>query len=189
MDMFSIATDAAVPAYRDVEILIVDDSRTNLQVMGQRLAATGYRTAMAEGGAQALDLIQGRDFDLVLLDMIMPGMSGLAVLHEIRLDPAKSSLPVIMITAQSDDNAAIEALSAGADDHVAKPFSFDVLSARIDRLIARSRTVRSLMRSNEALDARIARRAIEIGELRHELELLRRKRMLPGYPGSSANPG
>lgn len=176
MDMFSPPADTAPTAYRDVEILIVDDSRTNLQIMGQRLSHMGYRTAMAESGPQALDLIQGRAFDLVLLDMVMPGMSGIGVLHEIRLDPNLAALPVLMITARSDKQAEIEALTAGADDHVAKPFDFDVLAARIDRLIERSRTIRSLQRSNDALDARVARRAMEIGELRHELDEVRRER-------------
>jgi DNA-binding response OmpR family regulator len=114
-------------------------------------------------------LLSGRGFDLVLLDHVMPGMSGIQVLSEIRGAQETADLPVIMITGRSDAGAAIEALAAGADDHVAKPFAFEVLAARIDRLLERARRIADLKRSNLTLDARIAQRAIELGETRNEL--------------------
>lgn len=120
-------------------ILAVDDSRTNLNVIGARLSRLGYLVALSDNGHEALDLIAARGFDLVLLDMVMPGMSGLSVLADIRSGASTADLPVIMVTARSDVGAAVEALSAGADDHVAKPFSFEVLAARIDRVINRAR--------------------------------------------------
>lgn len=150
-------------------ILAVDDSRTSLNVIGQQLASRGYLVVLCESGAEALDLIAARGFDLVLLDLVMPGMSGLSVLREIRSARESADLPVIVVTGQSDALSTIEVLHAGADDHVAKPFSFDVLIARIDRVIARSRRIAELKRSNAALDARIAARAIELGEARAQL--------------------
>lgn len=149
-----------------LDILVVDDSRTNLQVIGRRLTHMGHRCCLCMSGAEALDRIQGRNFDLVLLDMVMPGMSGMTVLREIRAMQHRRYVPVLMITARSDPGAVVEALGGGADDHVAKPFEFEVLEARMERLIARAQEVDELRRSNETLDARIARRAIEIGELR-----------------------
>ena len=150
-------------------ILAVDDSRTNLGVLGRRLSHMGYLTALTDNGREALDLISGRGFDLVLLDHVMPGMSGLQVLDEIRGSPQTADLPVIMITGRSDAGAAVDALAAGADDHVAKPFAFEVLAARIERVLARAGRIAELKRTNLTLDARIAQRAMELGEVRSAL--------------------
>jgi two-component system, OmpR family, response regulator len=150
-------------------ILVVDDSRTNLNVLGRRLSHLGHLSVLCDNGPEALALIAARGFDLVLLDMVMPGMSGLHVLREIRANRETIDLPVIMVTGRSDSAAAIEALSAGADDHVAKPFDFDVLAARIDRVLSRAGRIADLKRANATLDARIAARAMELGETRLEL--------------------
>lgn len=151
------------------DVLVVDDSRTNLQVIGRRLTHIGYRCCLCASGAEALDRLQGRSFDLVLLDMVMPGMSGVAVLREIRSMQHRRHVPVMMITARSDPGAVVEALGAGADDHVTKPFEFDALDARMRRLIARAQEIDALRRSNATLDARVVRRAVEIGELRSRI--------------------
>ena len=123
-------------------ILAVDDSRTTLGVIGRRLTHSGYLVVQSDTGAEALDLIAARGFDLVLLDMVMPGLSGMHVLAEIRGNPQTADLPVIMLTGRSDPAAAVEALSAGADDHVPKPFAFEVLSARIETREPRSASLR-----------------------------------------------
>ena len=150
-------------------ILAVDDSRTNLGVIGKRLGHLGYLAVLCDNGAEALDLIAARGFALVLLDMVMPGMSGMHVLREIRGSRDTADLPGIMLTGRSDPAAAVEALAAGADDHVAKPFAFEVLTARIDRVLARAKRIAELKRSNATLDARIAARAMELGEAKTEL--------------------
>jgi two-component system, OmpR family, response regulator len=168
---------AALPRGRAAgTILAIDDSRTNLGVIGRRLAHLGYLTALADNGAEALDMIAARGFDLVLLDMVMPRMSGMHVLREIRGSRDTFDLPVIMLTGRSDPSAAVEALAAGADDHLAKPFDFDVLAARIARVLSRSRRIAELKRANAALDARVAARAIELGETRTELAATRADR-------------
>jgi two-component system OmpR family response regulator len=154
-------------------ILVVDDSRTSLHVIGGRLGAMGYMVVLAQSGREALDLISGRGFDLVLLDMVMPGMSGLEALGEIRAAPDTADLPVIMITALNDPHGAVAALAAGADDHLAKPFDFGVLQARIERTLERAGRIAELKRTVAALDARIAARAIELGETRSELAVTR----------------
>lgn len=170
--MLDRPTPAPVPAPLRrplATILAVDDSRTSLGVIGRRLAHLGYLTALADSGAEALDLIAARSFDLVLLDMVMPQMSGMRVLRELRGNRATADLPVIMLTGRSDPAAAVEALAAGADDHVAKPFAFEVLAARIERVLARARRIAELKRANAALDARVAARAIELGEAKTAL--------------------
>lgn len=157
-------------------ILVVDDSRTNLHVIGARLGAMGYMVVLAQSGREALDLIAGRGFDLVLVDMIMPGMSGIETLGELRASRETADLPVIMMTGLSDSRGAVEALMAGADDHLAKPFDFDVLQARIERVLERAGRIAELKRAVASLDARIAARAIELGEARSELAVTRADR-------------
>lgn len=157
-------------------ILAVDDSRTNLGVLATRLGRLGYLVVMSDCGSEALDLLSGRGFDLVLLDMMMPEISGIHVLHEIRGSLDTIDLPVIMITGQSDPASAVQALEAGADDYIAKPFAFEVLAARIERTLSRAGRIEALKRSNLALDARIAARAIELGEARSELASTRADR-------------
>jgi len=150
-------------------ILAVDDSRTNLDVLGARLRAYGCLVLLSDTGQEALESIARGGIDLVLLDMVMPGMSGVEVVTRLRAAGRTADLPVIMVTGRSEPAAAVEALAAGADDWIAKPFSFDVLRARIERTLARAERLAELKRSNAALDARVAARAMELGEARAEL--------------------
>lgn len=161
--------DQSHPRMTACTILVVDDSRTHLNWLGHGLGQLGYLVILSDRGSEALDLIEGRGFDLVLLDMEMPELSGMHVLQEIRGSRDTADLPVIMVTSRGDSPAIVDALAAGADDYVAKPFDFDVLAARIERTLARSTRLEGLKRSNLALDARIAARAIELGETRTEL--------------------
>ena len=158
-------------------ILVVDDSRTNLSVIGKRLSHLGYLVVLSDNGAEAIDMVTARGFDLVLLDMVMPGMNGLHVLAEIRGSRETADLPVVMMTGRSDPSAAVEALDAGADDHLAKPFDLAVLAARIERVMQRARRIADLKRSNATLDARIAARAMELGEVRTQLAETRADRL------------
>lgn len=157
-------------------ILAVDDSRTSLGVLAHRLGNLGYLVVLADSGGQALELISARGFDLVLLDKVMPEVSGMHVLQEIRGARDTADLPVIMLTGQHDPLGAVEALAGGADDYLSKPFEFEVLAARIERTLARAGRIEELKRSNLALDARIAARAIELGEARSELAASRADR-------------
>jgi two-component system OmpR family response regulator len=169
MEKFLSSLPQTISATGRGDIIVVDDSRTNLSVMGLRLTRMGYTTVLVDGPIAALDMIQARRFDLMILNMTMPLMSGIITLGEIRAEPMTRHLPVLMITARSDPGAAIDALGAGADDHVVKPFDFDTLGARIERLLDRARTLDALRRANAALDARIASRAVELSEVRAEL--------------------
>ncbi|MGJ3649379.1 response regulator [Sphingomonas sp. GlSt437] len=158
-------------------ILVVDDSRTNLEVIGRRLTHLGYTIVLSDNAREGLERLAGRGFDLAIVDMVMPETSGLQMLAEIRGSRETADLPVIMITGRSDPQAVVEALAAGADDHIAKPFDFSVLAARIDRVVERARRIAALKRSNATLDARIAARAMELGEARAELAETRAERL------------
>ncbi len=165
----SSSTNPGFDALAGREILIVDDSRTTLELIGRRLEKLGCEVAQAIDGIDALALLERREFDLVLIDMVMPRLSGVRTLREMRASLRHADTPAIMMTARSDPAAAIEALEAGADDHIAKPFDFPVLAARIKRLLRRAAMIGNLRKINAALDSRIASRAHEASELRAQL--------------------
>jgi len=113
-------------------ILVVDDSEINRDMLRRRLEKKGYGVVVAENGEQALELCAREPIDLVLLDVMMPGLSGLDVLRILRKSPAGKDLPVIMATAKSDSTDIVEALDAGANDYVVKPLDVPVVIARIE---------------------------------------------------------
>ncbi len=118
------------------KILIVDDEPFNLDLLEQELADLGYASARAASGQQALEKITAHEPDLILLDFRMPEMSGIDVLREIRR--RKNDLPVIMITAYGTIDVAVEAVKAGADDFVTKPFDPEHLAVVIKKALERS---------------------------------------------------
>jgi CheY-like chemotaxis protein len=113
-------------------ILVVDDSEINRDMLRRRLEKKGYRVVAAENGSQALELAAREPVDLVLLDVMMPGLSGLDVLRILRNSPGGKDLPVIMATAKSESADIVEALDAGANDYVTKPLDLPVVIARIE---------------------------------------------------------
>lgn len=112
-------------------ILAVDDAKDTLMLLDFDLSAEGYNVISANDGQQALDLLKTHSVDLILLDMYMPGMSGLATLEALKSEPATQKLPVIMLSASNDEDEIVLALELGADDYVTKPYIAKVLQARI----------------------------------------------------------
>lgn len=112
-------------------ILVVDDHAENRTVLVRRLERQGHQTAEAENGQHALDLLAASAFDLVLLDILMPGMDGTAVLAHIKADPQLRHLPVIMISALDEIDSVVRCIEMGAEDYLPKPFNPIVLRARI----------------------------------------------------------
>jgi len=112
-------------------LLIVDDDETNRHLLCTYLRKSGYEALGAVDGNTALEALQTAEFDLVLLDMMMPGMTGMETLSIIRQSFTQNQLPVIMATARSESSDVVEALNAGANDYVTKPFDMPVLLARI----------------------------------------------------------
>ena len=112
-------------------VLIVDDLEDNLDLLARRLERKGYAMSSASSGPDALALLDARPFELVILDVMMPGMSGLEVLERIRETRGPQELPVIMATAKGDSSDVVEALDKGANDYVVKPIDLDVLIARM----------------------------------------------------------
>lgn len=157
---------------RRIRLLVVDEDPTALSVMGRRLSHLGYDVALAENGLVALSQMQVQRFDVVLIDMMISIVSAIETMKKMRASGFLADAMIVMISGRTESHAAVVALSEGADDHIVKPFDFDVLDIRIRRLVARADQIKFLARHNELLDARIARRAIELGETRAELEEL-----------------
>jgi serine/threonine protein kinase len=113
-------------------LLVVDDNEMNRDMLGRRLEKKGYRVVTADSGPHALDALARETVDLVLLDIEMPGMTGMEVLKTVRQTRSASELPVIMATARHDSSDVVEALQAGANDYVTKPLDFPVVVARVE---------------------------------------------------------
>jgi diguanylate cyclase (GGDEF)-like protein/PAS domain S-box-containing protein len=141
---------------RSGSLLLVDDNLLNLDLLSRRLERKGYHVQTAESGAQALTSISKGGLDLVLLDVEMPGMSGLEVLTQIRRSHSRLQLPVIMVTARSDSEDIVMALELGANDYITKPIDLPVAAARITTHLSLKWTEQALHESEEryALAAR-----------------------------------
>ena len=112
-------------------LLAVDDSNTYLQELGSQLRREGYHVVMASSGEEALELLAARPVDGILLDLVMPGLSGQDTCKRIKQRAEWRDIPLIMLTARDDRDAMIEGINAGADDYIAKSADFDVLKARL----------------------------------------------------------
>lgn len=121
------------------KILIVDDEPTLLKLVGFALYGAGYQALTARSGPEALRMVEEEAPDLMILDVMMPGMSGLDVLEELRSRPATAGLPVMILSARTHVPARIEGLEAGADEYVTKPVSPKELVARVGALLERTR--------------------------------------------------
>ncbi len=116
---------------RRFKVLIVDDVPKNIQVLANLLGDEEYDISYATNGKQALGLIEENAFDLILLDVMMPEMNGYEVCREIKKSYLKNEIPVIFITAKTDEESLIEAFEAGGQDYITKPFNVPELMARV----------------------------------------------------------
>ncbi len=112
-------------------ILVVDDNQNNRDLIGRRLERAGFQVILAEDGTQALERVRSAAVDLVILDIMMPGLSGIDVLCILRQTYTSAELPIIMATAKDQSEDVVEALDHGADDYLTKPLDFPVVMARI----------------------------------------------------------
>src|SRR5262249_47533841 len=150
-------------------ILAVDDSATYLHALADQLRNEGYDVAQATSGEEALDLLAVQHVDCILLDRIMPGLSGAETCQRIKAAPVVRDIPLIMLTSLEGRDAMIDGFSAGADDFISKSSGLDVLKARVQAQIRRKqfedehRSVREqlLRTEHEAAEARAARELAE----------------------------
>lgn len=137
--------------------LIVDDNEDNRYLLGERLAMEGYTNiATAQNGREALDLLRAQAFDCVLLDIMMPDMNGFQVLEALRADPRLSSLPVIVVSAADQLEAAIRSIELGAVDYLPKPVNPTLLRARVGAVIEKKRLHDQLLAHVARIDRELA---------------------------------
>lgn len=181
-----------------LRILVVDDDPKILSLMRRGLSFAGYATDVATNGEQALGLAREQAPDLVVLDVMLPGLDGIEVCR--RLRTGAPSIPILMLTAKGRVPDRIAGLDAGADDYLIKPFDFDELLARIRALLRRTHTAdgpllrfgdltldpttRDVRRGNRRVD--LTTREYELLEyfLRHPRQVLSRDLILAGVWGT-----
>jgi class 3 adenylate cyclase/FixJ family two-component response regulator len=120
-------------------ILVVDDNEINRDMLGRRLERQGYVAVPAENGRRALEMLRAEDFDLVLLDILMPDINGYQVLEQMKSDPELRHIPVIMISALDEIDSVVRCIEIGAEDYLSKPFNPVLLRARLGASLEKKR--------------------------------------------------
>lgn len=143
-------------------ILIVDDVEDNRNVLERHLRRAGFATDLAADGMIAINMISASPPDVVLLDWMMPGLSGLETLQAIRERFDENQVPVIMCTALGEETTIVDAIKAGANDFVMKPINMPILMARIKSQLARKDAVDMLKRENSALESSLYERTRDL---------------------------
>jgi DNA-binding response OmpR family regulator len=143
----------------EAKILIVDDDPCLLRLVGYILEKEGYEIVTAMDGQEALEKVETENPDLVLLDVMMPGINGLEVCRQLRHQPETAGLPIIMLSARSKVSDRIAGLQAGANDYIAKPFDASEIVACIAALLDRTR----LWRCHASLATRLDSPALTPG--------------------------
>lgn len=125
----------------DRTVMIVDDEPNLVELVAINLQRAGYRVVRASNGLDALRQIRTSRPDLILLDLMMPELSGIEVARRLRADPATSSVPILMLTARGSESDQVSGFAAGADDYITKPFSIRVLLARVEAALRRAPSI------------------------------------------------
>lgn len=150
-------------------ILAIDDEEHILELLSYNLESNGFRVLTAESGEEGLEILRKEAVDLVLLDIMLPGMDGLELLKRIRKNPVTAELPVIMLTAKSEEINKVLGLEVGADDYISKPFGIYELVARVKAVLRRSERNRDTGAITEEQDEIIAIDDIVINNTTHEV--------------------
>jgi DNA-binding response OmpR family regulator len=156
--------DSTKPSTHSSRVLVVDDNASNRDVLTRRLARDGHQVTTATNGPAALELVATHEFDLVLLDLIMPEMSGFEVLRRLKATEHTSRVPVIVISALDELDSVVRCIEAGAEDYLLKPFNPILLRARIGACLEkkwlRDREKQFITDLEEALRQDVAKRRL-----------------------------
>lgn len=165
--------DAPETGNRKPCILLVDDNKEYLEIISNILS-DAYSVVTADNGEKALEIIDNENIDLVISDVMMPGVDGMELCRRIKSDIRRSHIPVILLTAKSADEYRIEGLELGADDYITKPFNYQLLKLRIDKFIELSERNHRMFRNHikvepseitiTSLDEKLVEKAIRIVE-------------------------
>ena len=172
-----LSPDPQVSPVVKPHILIVDDITDNRVILRRRFERQGFEITEADGGLRALELIDKNNFDIVLLDVMMPDIDGVEVLRRLRKTHSSAILPVIMVTARTQSDDLVQALGEGADDYITKPVDFAVALARVKTQLARRDAemrvllaAQTVQKSNEILEDRVQERTAQLVQMNEQLK-------------------
>src|SRR3989475_5313650 len=147
------------------KILVVDDMPVNVKLLADLLTVKGYTVVTAASGAEALAKVEKEQPGLVLLDVMMPGMSGYDACRKIRENPATAMLPIIMVTALDPAQERVKGIEAGADDFLTKPINQPELLARVKALLRIKLLHDELAEWNRTLEQRVEQQLAQLNRL------------------------
>ena len=148
-------SDVNIMTIQSKSILIVDDSPSQIMLLQAILNTEGYRIACVNSGEDALEAVTKQAPDLILLDVMMPGLDGYQVAGKLKLNPSTKNIPIIMLTSLSDRNSRLNGLNTGADDFLIKPVDGDELRVRVKNLLRAKEYSDSISRHNCILERRV----------------------------------
>jgi len=151
------------------KILIVDDNPRNIQIVGNILMKEDVNIAYATEGAKALELTKTNNFDLILLDIMMPGMDGFSVCEQLRLQKATADVPIIFLTAKTDAESIIKGFKTGANDYLTKPFNSAELTARVKTHLDLFTKQKQLDELNQSLETKVEERTSQLESANRQL--------------------
>ncbi len=144
------------------KILVVDDVPKNIQILGSILSNAGYQIAYAQDGDQALNILEHQTFDLILLDIMMPGKDGYEVCRILKKKEKTRETPIIFLTAKADMESIIKGFEAGGQDYITKPFNSSELLARTKTHIQLHEQKKALAELNQSLEQKVEERTKEL---------------------------
>lgn len=145
-----------------MRVLIAEDERRMAEILRKGLEREGYAVLLAHDGSRALRLAQAADFELIVLDVMLPGLDGFGIARQLRDDGIRT--PILMLTARDEPLDVVRGLDCGADDYLTKPFSFDVLLARLRALARRGPVPQPPILRHADLTLDPATRAVQRGD-------------------------
>ncbi len=154
----------------NTKILIVDDVERNIQVLGSLLRKEGYDIGFAMNGDDALQVLEKQDYDLILLDVTMPGRNGFEVCRIIRQHERLKEIPVIFLTARTENEDVLEGFESGGQDYVMKPFKSSELLARVETHLTLLQQKRELNSFNQKLEQKVDERTKQLNKANQKLE-------------------
>lgn len=155
------------------KILIVDDNASNLQLIANALSSLNIEMLYATSGMEAVTLAVQNKPELILLDIMMPGMDGFATCRKIRAEPKTRDIPVLFITARSDEESIIRGFECGGQDYITKPFNLQELKARVLTHLQLRISNETLKRMNQVLSGEVSRLRSLLKSLNGDLESFR----------------
>ena len=157
---------------KDFRILIVDDVPKNIQVLGNILMAENYQLSYSQNGKEALAAVKQNDFDLILLDIMMPVVDGYEVCRQLKSDSKTKDIPIIFLTAKVEKESVVKGLKLGAVDYVTKPFYAEELLARVRTHLSLKDKTEQLQSINVILEQKVAERTAQLKEANEKLSTL-----------------